>query len=155
MKRVPGISVMAFLVFALSCSRPLATENFIRSSEAGAGGVYAYSLDLSDSLTSYSLYFYTRIDSPGQDSRNLPDIGLEADLFSPSGKRYTGRIRIPGESACRSGYFAKDYYFLYRSGFVPSEAGEWLMSVRVEDRDSLHGFRGLGIRLVRHPDNAG
>ena len=40
----------------LSCSEPLVTETFVRSSQRDADGCYRYCMDMSDSLSSYSLY---------------------------------------------------------------------------------------------------
>lgn len=150
MRPVSMILLAAMAGMFLSCSEPLVTETFVRSSQRDADGCYRYCVDMSDSLSSYSLYFFTRIDGPGAGDRR--DIRLHVDLVSPSGQRYAEETVIPSGSFRSNGRFTSDCYVPYRTGFVPAEYGDWMLSVTVDGEAAMEGFRGLGLRISRQKD---
>ena len=50
---------------------------FVRPQQKDADGAYAFCLEMDDSLSVYSLDFYTRIDCPPEDFAALGDMQLE------------------------------------------------------------------------------
>lgn len=121
------IIALAFLWTPAGCVRPVSTEIFIPSSKA-EDGVYVFDIEMSDSLSTYDISFYTRVDGPQLDS--LP---LKVLWLSPSGESFSETVYMdPSENT-----------ELYRSGIRLYEYGDWRICVR-PDTDS-RGFRGLGI----------
>ena len=47
----------------VSCSRPVSYEKFVSVEDREANGLYSYTIDLSDSLCTYDVSFYSRIDA--------------------------------------------------------------------------------------------
>lgn len=133
----------------LSCSEPRMTEMFVRPQQKDADGSYAFCLEMDDSLSVYSLDFYTRIDCPPEDFAALGDMQLDIRLYSPAGKEYSECVYLPVGTFSASRYFSKDYIVPYRSGFRPSEPGSWTMKVTVIREEAVKGLRGLGVRLSR------
>lgn len=135
--KFPAIFV-ALLAGMLSagCSRPLSTETFVRRDNA-ANGVYVYEIELTDTLSTYDIWFYGRTLSGV-----LQSLPLNVQWLAPSGKRfsetvYMKRIDTDGEKE------------LYRSGVVPSEPGKWQLSVRPVGVDD--DFCGLGMICRENP----
>ena len=147
MRPVSLILSAVLAVSLLSCSEPRMTETFIRSGDAR--GCYTYSLDMSDTLSTYSLYFFTRIDGSRDRPGMVRGMALDISFRSPSGRRYSEKAVIPPGSFSEGGHFTMDCLVPYRTGFVPSEYGEWTMYVSVEGESVLDGFRGLGLRVIR------
>ena len=109
------------------CVKPDSVEIFIPSAKAD-GGVYVFDLALADSLSTYDISFYTRVDGAPLDS--LP---LRVMWLSPSGNSFSETVYMDTSKETE----------VYRSGISLYEYGDWRICVRpgVENR----GFRGLGI----------
>lgn len=115
----------------VACTAPTGeTDSFVRADRA-RGGVYSFSLPLTDSLATYDFWFYSRLLSDRQD-----DIELRVLWLSPSGEsfRETVYMRNPGTKGSRE---------LYRSGVGLSEVGEWKINVRPVGVGKE--FTGLGL----------
>lgn len=118
----------AFVLLAVSCARPASYERFIKAGEA-VRDLYSFEIPLEDTLSTYDISFYTRVD--GGPSRGC--LHLDVVWVSPSGRRASETVYMNPELQCEK----------YRSGVSPKEAGEWRLEVRVQD--APEGFRGLGI----------
>lgn len=119
-----------FCLLAACCARPVETEVFVRSADA-EGGVYSFPVDMSDSLSSYDFWFYSRLFSGSRSN-----LGLRVSWVSPSGESFYETVFMEkvDESGVRE---------LYRSGVVPAEYGEWKINVR--PIEAGEGFLGLGL----------
>ena len=131
---------------AVSCSRPVSTESFVGVDQTETDGLYKYSLDLSDSLATYDIVFYSRIDASRQRMAVTRDFPLTVTWTSPSGRRYreTVYFGIHDESS-GSSFYSSQYRKTYRSGLVPVEWGVWSMAVQVNSGREVPGFRGRGV----------
>lgn len=147
MKRLALLMVVFALSF--SCKEPLVRESFVKACQR-ENGAYVFDMDLSDTLASYSLSFFTRIDCPESRFRELSDICLEVSLESPAGTTYSEIVYIPKTSFSDTEYFARDCVVPYRVGFRPSDYGIWKMSVSVGGGMDVQGFRGLGLRIEKY-----
>ena len=120
---------------ALCCNRPPSEENFVRADEA-CRGVYAFPADMSDSLCTYTLLFYTKVDNV-RDSLEIP---LRVELISPSGQKYSEDVSM------KAGRSRGDRQ-VYRSSVTPVEYGPW--QVRLSPLIEIKGLRGLGLIVER------
>lgn len=119
---------VAFSFFILgACSNPQEREQYILR-----GNDYVFEVDMTDSLSKYDVYIYTRVDS---DRKGFP---LEVIWTSPSGQKYS-----------ETTYFNLDLgqKQLYRSGLVPVEWGLWSLELSVPE---VEGMRGMGIVTNRN-----
>ncbi len=144
MKR--ALQVIFILLAAAGCSRPVSTEVYLRAGDCAEAGRYDFVLDMADTLVSYDITFYTRIDS-GDGSIHL-SLPLAVSATSPSGKLYAEKVWADISAPDAAGHFSGDYILPYRSGVRPSEAGIWNISVSVPaDAESISG---LGCILKRN-----
>lgn len=133
-------ALLPFLLFlSLSgCERPAETEVFVRSADA-ADGVYSFPVDMSDSLSSYDFWFYSRLFSGSRGN-----LELRVSWTSPSGGSFYETVFMERVDE----YGVRE---LYRSGVVPVEYGEWKINVRPIDAGK--DFLGLGL-ISRRNDGA-
>lgn len=129
-----AVTLALALVFAFSCERPDSVETFVRSDQT-VNGCYSFPLVLDDSLSTYSLSFYTRMRVKAKTS-----IPLDITVVSPSGQEYAERVYMKignrkGDREC------------YRSGFTPSEYGNWTIILSVAE--DVRNFPGIGVILTR------
>jgi len=139
--------LLCVLSFSGSCCEPSSREFFVKSSAKDAGGRYSFNLDMRDSLSMYSVNFFTRIDNGALEC--IPNLAVDVLLVSPSGKEYAERVYLPKEAYISDGNFANDCDIPYRTGFRPVEHGVWKMFLTVPDENSVYGFRGMGICLSK------
>lgn len=134
MSSVKLTAVLAAAASALllcACAPVSGYENFIKSKNA-KGGLYSFVIPFSDSLSTYSVSFFTRVDSPGRE--NLKEaLRLDVTWTSPSGDTAAETVYMDASREVET----------YRSGISPRETGDWKVDVRVPDVPQ--GFRGLGI----------
>ena len=131
-RRRPG-AVLAVLVCGLAlsaCAVPDSLEQFVRKDEA-RGGVYIYSLPLTDTTAAYDFWFYSRTEY-----RKLESLQLNVQWLAPSGDGFAETVYMRAVEP-------KGSKELYRSGMVPVEAGDWQLSVRPVGVDE--DFLGLGV----------
>ena len=162
------------LLLLLSACRPNSYEQFIRADQASCGE-YVFALDMGDSLATYDLSLYTRVDAglfrADQSARSL---GLEI-CWSPAEAETSPAPVIPDLSSVipdlssvmpdldraslPDSLFLRETVYLpcggkagsthlYRSGIRPSPAGEWRLAIRPVDPPE--GLRGIGIICKRH-----
>lgn len=137
-----AILILSAAAFALvSCVRPGAYEEFLTVGESVAGR-YNFELDMSDSLDTYDVSFYTRVDR-GRTStvREYPPLKLDIWWKSPSGKVFDETVYMS------SGDY-RGVRELYRSGIVPSERGVWTLCIQPENPPK--GLRGMGVICERY-----
>lgn len=118
------------VLLAVCCSQPSSREYFIRSDGSGE---YAFEMEMADSLASYDISFFTRID-------RSPAAGAAGETFpidivwrSPSGRYYSESVI----------YLADSVRVRYRSGLRPPEYGLWGLTVTMPREPE--GIRGLGV----------
>lgn len=125
------IAAAALVLSLCRCSRPTETEAFIKAADA-AGGAYSFQLPLEDSLATYDISFYTRVDSPAG-RRSGGSLELNVLWVSPSGERAGETVYMDTSKLLEA----------YRTGVSPLEPGLWTLKVQV--KDPPEGFRGLGV----------
>lgn len=151
------LSVLLVLIcltlFTPGCSAPKGSESFIRSTDA-VGGEYRFTLDMSDSLATYDLSFYTRIDCGEEDFASMPDtIPIKLVYTSPTGRRHVEYTHILRDRWDRGTRFSKEYDVPYRIKSVPAEFGTWEMSASISDESRFKGLRGLGVKIHKNTKN--
>lgn len=131
------MAAVTVLVSAISCTRPRSYEKFVTISRS-QGGLYEFCLDLSDSLASYDIYFYTRALGSGPDTLCLP---LMVAWQAPDSTVFEEAVYMrPGGS--------KGNCELYRSAVVMNPPGEWKLSIRPVEVPK--GFCGMGVICKRN-----
>ena len=126
-------AVLAVLALGLAlpaCREPDSLELFVRQDEA-RDGVYVYSLPLKDTTAAYDFWFYSRTEHNA-----LESLQLNIQWLAPSGEAFS-------ETVYMRRIDPKGSKELYRSGMVPTQAGDWQLSVRPVGVDG--DFLGLGV----------
>jgi len=137
----------AILVMAVSCAPPPAEcQDFVKLSERDYLDRFAFTLDMSDSLSVFDLDIFTRIDCTREEFRSLGDIPVSAFYVSPSGCFYTEEFILPVMSFFRSTAFTKDYFIPYRDNLVPVENGTWKLFLSIPEESAVF-VRGMGVRF--------
>lgn len=103
---------------------------FIRSDGSGE---YVFPLQLSDTLAAYDISFYTVIDRPVFRADTIVSFPMQVVWRSPSGRYFSETVYYPADSV----------KVRYRSGVIPSEEGDWTLSVTLDPEPG--GLRGLGV----------
>ncbi len=142
----------ALIAAAVSCSAPASYESFVKVSGTDSLGRYCFTLDMTDSLSRYDIYFYTRIDARDRAFGEMGDIPVEVLLVSPEEVEYGERVYIPKNAYDHGLHPSRDYEVLYRRGAVPVVPGRWQLLLSV-DSAGVSGLRGMGVRLVRRTEN--
>ena len=126
-------------IAAVCCSRPPSTENFIRI-DGSEGGIYSFDLDLSDSLCTYDISFYTALGR--QDAFRLRRDGVTCVPMHVVWSRDTASFE---ETVYLD---ATEVVTPYRSGVSMVSPGIWKLDVRPVDIP--RGFRGIGVICKRN-----
>ncbi len=103
-------------------------------------------MDMSDSLYTYDITFFTRADFPAFSRRPNCDIPLEVFLTSPSGRTFSEQVYFPTAEPIRSTAFSNDYLAPWRTGCDPIEYGKWSLKIRIGDSEwesHLYGFGAI------------
>ena len=136
----------AFAVTGVSCSRPVSYEKFVSVEDREANGLYRYTIDLSDSLCSYDVSFYSRIDVNVLKETLPRDFSMMVTWTAPSGQRFRETVYFGiSEGSTGSDSYSRQYVKPYRKSLVPIEFGTWEIEVLVNSGADVPGFRGLGI----------
>lgn len=119
--------LLSVAVLLQSCGGYPGDSEFIKAADAPEG-VYSFRADLSDSLATYDISFYSRIKEP---------LMLDVKWVSPAA--------VPSlrDSVWIAPEGRKPVLALYRSGVCPEEKGVWTIEVRPSNLPS--GFCGIGI----------
>lgn len=136
---------MAVLTLASGCREPMSKEVFTLADKLDSDGIYHFEMDMSDTLSVYDVWLYTRIDAPNITMATCPGFGLDVTWKAPSGQMYGEEVYF--DTPLGSEYYSHQYKVLYRSGLIPVEAGVWTLSLKV--RDDVEGLRGMGVQTVR------
>lgn len=138
MKRLAAhIAVIAALLVT-SCTKPTVSESFVSIEDRDVIGSYVFDMDLCDSLATYDLYLYTRVDQMPPQLALQEDMELRVRWISPDGERYEETVYFPVREKVKA---------LYRRDFAPVLSGVWKLELSV--RDEIEGLRGMGIVLER------
>lgn len=151
--RKPFIPAVFAVLLMAACHQPATSEVFIP-----APGPYVFTLDLSDSLASYDVAIFTRIDSqelpagmgqlPLTAVWTAPDYSMPEDVFGNQYFTYTEEFYLPLDAARRS-FYSRQVWHKYRKGVRPGIYGDWQLMLSIPDTVQIHGFRGLGVELIR------
>ena len=140
------------LAVAVSCARPESVEQYVGADQRPPNGLYQYTLDFSDSLATYDLSFYARIDAGRLRMAEAKDFPLSVTLTSPSGRRFRETVFfLVDDTEKGSAFYSSQYVKPYRTRMVPVEWGEWEMTVQVNGGNDVQGMRGLGIIFKKNP----
>ncbi len=131
-------------LLALSCSRPSSYETFVLREKAEYGDTYSFNLDCHDTLVSYDLDLYTRLERQAFGNFSTDSLDLSVKWISPSDSIHSSdtlvlHLGVPIDSS----YFSKDYICPFRKDFMVSEQGIW--RVRIHIRNNPDELRGLGV----------
>ena len=130
--RRPLLILLSFALLAVSCREPGSVESFIRGE-----GPYVFTVDMTDSTAVYDLDLYTRIDA-----REYPaQLPLNISWKAPSGILFSETVYLPVGRG--TSFFSHDAYAPYRAGVVPSQWGEWTVTVTVPS--APEGLCGMGL----------
>lgn len=138
-KALPYIVAM---VMVAACSEPAQMEYFCSSDDRDSLGRFCYSLDMSDSLSTYDIAFYTRIDCSPKDFDALDDVRVDVELVSPAGLSYVETVYLPVASFSSRKRCTYDSIADYRKGLTPVEWGVWQMYLSLPE---IQGLRGMGV----------
>lgn len=131
---------------AVSCARPDSVEQYVGIEQREPNGLYRYSVDFSDTLATYDITFYSRIDAGRQRMAAVKDFPIMVTWTSPSGQSYRENVYfVVHDEARGSNYYSSQYRKVYRTGLVPVEPGVWDLTVYVNSGKDVPGFRGLGV----------
>ncbi len=130
LRRAFILCVGVLLLFgAAACTRPVSTEQFVFDDGSGQ---FDFELDMSDSLCTYDLSFYTRLES----RLSPPGFPIRVYLTSPSGVGYSETLFYDASASL---------VVPYREALEPVEYGLWQLSVRAR----AEGLRGMGLICSR------
>jgi len=121
-----------FLTAVCACSRPVSEEYFILKGNA-PDGVYAFTLDLSDTTVTYDISFFLR-----PDRRDPSGFPLTVSWYQGDSLRYTENLFFPAGKETAP----------YRSGVRMSDPGEWTLCL--EPCCPPAGFSGIGVISKRN-----
>lgn len=131
------IAALALSAAAAACSRPVSYEKFITVASS-EGGLYEFDLDLSDTLATYDIWFYTRTQGHEPDTLCLP---ILVAWQAPDSTIFEEQVFMrPCDSRG-----AKE---LYRSGVAMDTPGNWKLSLRPVEVPM--GFCGMGVICYRN-----
>ena len=120
-----GLLGVLLLCWVAGCKRPVSTEQFVFDDGSGQ---FDFTVDMSDSLCTYDLSFYTRLES----RLSPPGFPIRVYMTSPSGAVYSETLFYDASVSL---------VVPYRAGLEPVEYGLWQLSVRAR----AEGLKGMGL----------
>ena len=142
MKRFRFIVLLSCLLLA-GCREPMSVEKFVKGE-----GPWTFFVDMSDSTSTYDFDLYTRVDAPMDSLRKMTALPLQVTWTSPSFHVFREDVYLPMEGQGR--FFSRAVRAPYRAGVRPSEWGQWVVAVRVNNPPE--GLRGMGLVVERKKD---
>ena len=127
MRRFP---VILLLLLAFGCREPRSTERFIKGP-----GPYVFVLDMADTLSTYDVDIFTRVDGEVP-----PEISLKVQWTAPSHAMFQETVYLP---------LSEEVYQPYRRGMRPPQAGEW--TVTLTPLSMPEGLWGMGLVVTKRP----
>ena len=137
-------AAVLLLLFVTGCVSQMGSEEFIRGK-----GPYCFAVDFSDSLCTYDLALYSRIDAREKNIRAMGELPVTIVWTAPDGAgEFSESAFLPLDGE-RRGYFSRQVWQRYRKGVKPSVYGEWTISVSIPDTVRVRGLRGMGLEVLR------
>ena len=141
MRKAPYI--LLFLLLLTGCKEPMSVERFVKGE-----GPYTFFVEMVDSTASYDFDLYTRVDAPMDSLRKMTSLPLTVTWTSPSFHVFKEDVYMPMEG--QGSFFSRQVRVPYRAGVRPTEWGQWVIAVRVNDPPE--GLRGMGLVVERKKD---
>lgn len=145
MRKIVKAVILCVFATLMGCVKPSSYEAFVRSCDRGDDGLYRFTLDLSDTLASYDLSIYSRIDCISPLMAGYQDIPMSAWWTSPSGETYKDDFFFPVQDSTVVDFYSTPYVFAFREGFTPVEPGEWKLAFDVSEGEEYPQLCGMGI----------
>jgi len=136
-----------------SCRRPESDERFILASDAAKVGGYIFDVDMADSLCTYDLDFYTRMDAPRNKTSDIQEYPLYLVWTTPSGESHALTVYLDMTRATNPTYFSKQIVTPFMENVVPLEYGIWKLKVSATEAMTDMGLRGIGLVVKRNTHN--
>lgn len=136
-----ALLMSALCLLMVCCVRPDTEEIFISESKAD-GGLYEFSFDMPDTLSTYDFAFFARVDRPSLGKTATGAFPLKVCWLSPDSRKALE------EQVWFDAGDLRGVQVDYRKGVRPSQAGSWKMLVRPEDPPK--GLRGMGLIIKRN-----
>ena len=133
--------ILGFLFTA--CHEPMSVERFVKGE-----GPYTFFVDMTDSTASYDFDLYTRVDAPMDSLRKMTSLPLTVTWTSPTFHVFKEDVYMPMEG--QGSFFSRQIRAPYRAGVRPTEWGQWVIAVRVNNPPV--GLRGMGLVVERKKD---
>ena len=141
MRKAPYI--LLFLLLLTGCHEPMSVERFVKGE-----GPYTFFVEMVDSTASYDFDLYTRVDAPMDSLRKMTSLPLTVTWTSPSFHVFKEDVYMPMEG--QGSFFSRQIRVPYRAGVRPTEWGQWVIAVRVNNPPE--GLRGMGLVVERKKD---
>lgn len=138
------VALLLLPLLSVACRRPESTEQFI-TIDKSIGGIYSFDLDLCDSLCTYDIWFYNRVEPAlgGIGTQAAIPIAVKWQLIdSEEELSYTETVyhKQGGRRGGRE---------LYRSSVIPAKSGRYSLELR--PLEVPQGFNGIGVICKRKP----
>jgi hypothetical protein len=121
----------------------MSVERFVKGE-----GPYTFFVDMTDSTASYDFDLYTRVDAPMDSLRKMTSLPLTVTWTSPTFHVFKEDVYMPMEG--QGSFFSRQIRAPYRAGVRPTEWGQWVIAVRVNNPPV--GLRGMGLVVERKKD---
>lgn len=144
------VIVMAAVSAAVACSRPESMEKFILASEAQKVGGYIFDVDMADSLCTYDMDIYTRLDIRRSEVEELQDFPLTLTWTDPDGEHFPVTVYMDVTKMTDQSFFSKYLIMPFMENVSPKKHGVWQLKVSVPDVVSEMGMRGFGLIVKRN-----
>ena len=121
----------------------MSVERFVKGE-----GPYTFFVEMTDSAASYDFDLYTRVDAPKDSLKKMTSLPLTVTWTSPSFHVFKEDVYMPTEG--QGSFFSRQIRAPYRAGVRPTEWGQWVIAVRVNNPPE--GLRGMGLVVERKKD---
>ena len=135
--------ILLFLLLLTGCKEPMSVERFVKGE-----GPYTFFVEMTDSAASYDFDLYTRVDAPKDSLKKMTSLPLTVTWTSPSFHVFKEDVYMPMEG--QGSFFSRQIRAPYRAGVRPTEWGQWVIAVRVNNPPE--GLRGMGLVVERKKD---
>jgi len=100
--------------------------------------MYSFVLDMSDSIASYDIYIYSRIETPSRE--HVIEIPMDIWWVDPDRTKYIEKVYF-----CSSSSLGEK--ILYRQDVIPSKRGKWYLGIHPDVLPK--NLCGFGVELKR------
>ena len=147
-KTVVAFACFCGAIVTLACSKPSSFEQYVSTAEASREQAYVFSLDLRDSLLSYSIDFQVFMSPEAEVLEQFDGLVSGIRLISPSGKVYED-----GKMFSKTDFVQKKPYrailkSAYQQNFHLAENGVWTLKFTLPPKElRLYNIDGVGLSL--------